>query len=63
MDFLNFLGEWLSQYGFPIVACVALFWKMNDQDTKHKDEVQKLTEALNNNTTVMQKLSDKLDGV
>ena len=44
----------ISTVGFPIVCAAALFWKSNHTE---KD----LTDALNNNTLVMQKLCDKMD--
>lgn len=51
----------ISTLGFPIVVAIALFWKMNQQDKDHKEEMGKVTEAINNNTLTMQKLLDKLD--
>lgn len=55
----------ISTVGFPIVMCGALFWKMDKQDKEHKEEMNKSTEAINNNTVVLQKLmqmlSDKLE--
>lgn len=51
----------ISTLGFPIVVAIALFWKMNQQDQDHKEEMGKVTEAINNNTLTMQKLIDKLD--
>lgn len=51
----------ISTLGFPIVVAIALFWKMNQQDQDHKEEMGKVTEAINNNTLTMQKLLDKLD--
>lgn len=55
----------ISTVGFPIVMCGALFWKMDKQDKEHKEEMSKSTEAINNNTVVLQKLmqmlSDKLE--
>lgn len=61
----------VSTIGFPILACVALFLyvkeilKTNAEQiekltTAHKEETDKMTEALNNNTLVLQKLCDKL---
>ena len=45
--------------------CGALFWKMDKQDKEHKEEMNKSTEAINNNTVVLQKLmqmlSDKIE--
>lgn len=52
----------ISQAGFPIAACIALFWKINKQDEDHSKESKELTEAINNNTLVIQKLIDKLEG-
>lgn len=55
----------ISTVGFPIVMCGALFWKMDKQDKEHKEEMDKSTEAINNNTVVLQKLmqmlSDKIE--
>ena len=44
----------ISTVGFPIVCCAALFWKSNRTE-------KELSDALNNNTLVMQRLCDKLD--
>lgn len=52
----------ISNLGFPIVCCGALFWKMNKQDENHKEEIGTLTSALNNNTIVLEKLCEKLGG-
>lgn len=55
----------ISTVGFPIVMCGALFWKMDKQDKEHKEEINQSTEAINNNTVVLQKLmqmlSDKIE--
>ena len=52
----------ISTVGFPIAVCLVCFWYINKQNERHKEETDKLTEALNNNTLVMQKLVDKLTG-
>ena len=52
----------ISTVGFPIVVAGAMFWKMNKQDEYHKQEMNKVTEAINNNTIALQKLIDKLEG-
>lgn len=51
----------ITTVGFPIVACSACFWYINKSGKEHKEEIDKLSEALNNNTIVMQKLVDKLE--
>lgn len=62
----------ISSIGFPIVACIGMAWYVkyqtdrNSEELKairkeHNDEIAKVTEALNNNTLAIQKLSDRLE--
>lgn len=50
----------VSTLGFPIVCCGALFWRMIKSDENHTTEMNKITEALNNNTLAIVKLTEKL---
>ena len=50
----------ISSLGFPIAVCLICFWYSNMLEETHMNEVQKLTDALNNNTLIMQKLCDKM---
>lgn len=50
----------IQAVGFPIAACVALYLHMIHQDADHKEEVNQLRDAINNNTQVMQRLLDRL---
>ena len=50
----------VSTVGFPIAMCVALLCYIKDMENKHKQETEKFTEALNNNTLVLQKLCDTI---
>lgn len=63
----------LSTVGFPIVVALLCFWyiynmqeRFRDQiaqmQKEHKAEMVQMSEAINNNTLVMQKLIDKLGG-
>ena len=52
--------DFVNTIGFPIACVVALFLKMNKQEEAHKLEIDKLSEALNNNTLVMTKICEKL---
>ena len=47
--------------GFPIVAYGALFWYVLKKDSEHKTEVEKMTEAINNNTIALTKLIERLE--
>lgn len=51
----------IGSLGFPIVCCVALFWYVYKTGLQHKDEMDKMSEAINNNTKVMNELIAKLD--
>lgn len=53
----------ISTVGFPIAACVALFWQTNEMQKNNKEEMDGVKEALNNNTLVVQKLVDKLSDI
>ena len=60
MDFTTVVQA-VSAVGFPIVFCLILYKTMLDQNKQHKEESDKLTEAIHNNTLVIQKLVDKLE--
>lgn len=51
----------INQVGFPIAACVAMYIMNEKQDQRHREETDKLSEALQNNTLVMQRLVDNLE--
>ena len=61
----------ISSLGFPICCCIVLGWyiktitetynkQIDDLRKEHKEETLKLTEAINNNTLVVQRLIDKI---
>lgn len=52
----------ISTVGFPIAACIAMFWYINKQSDIHKQEIDKLSDALNNNTIALTKLTDAIGG-
>lgn len=58
---VNSLIQIVGSLGFPIVACGALFWRMVKSDEQHKEEMNKMSEALNNNTSALVKLTERLD--
>ena len=70
---MNEIVSIISAVGFPIVAAIGcgyfVKWQyeQNQKQTEemrkeHKEEVAKMTEALNNNTRALQRLIDKLGG-
>jgi large-conductance mechanosensitive channel len=50
----------ISNLGFPIACVIAMFWMMNKEREDHKEELQKVTEALSNNTLALTELQDML---
>ena len=58
---VNPLIQLVGSLGFPIVACVALFWSMVKSDEQHIEEMDKMSEALNNNTSALVRLTEKLE--
>ena len=60
MEWVNVIVQLISGVGFPIVVSIALFWKLNETDKNHKEEVEKLGETISQNTLAIQKLCDKL---
>lgn len=64
----------ISTVGFPIVACIIMYyinWKtqqIHREETQkiqemHRDEMTKITEAIHNNTVALTKLVDNLEDV
>lgn len=48
----------IGTVGFPIVMCLILVYMMNNLNKQHKEEMDKLNDALNNNTLAIQHLTD-----
>ena len=48
--------------GFPIAVAIAMFWQNTKLQEQHKEEMSKITEALNNNTIALTELKDKIGG-
>lgn len=57
----NTIVSLIGSLGFPIVCCVALFWYMTKQGEQHKIEMDKMSEAINNNTAVMNRLIEQIE--
>lgn len=55
------IAQYIGTLGFPIAACIYLFYSLEKERESHKQEMEKVTEALNNNTLVIQSLHDAID--
>lgn len=51
----------ISTVGFPIAMCLLLAWYVREQQKVHQEEVKELSNAVSNNTIVLQRLVDLLD--
>lgn len=59
---INDVVQIVGTLGFPIVACGALFWKMNKDEERRSEESSKLQEAISNNTLALTELSALIRG-
>ncbi len=66
------ITQLIGSVGFPIACCIAMGYYVHEETNKqrdqiseiekrHSDEMTSITEALNNNTLALQKLTDRLD--
>ena len=60
---LNAFTTLIGSLGFPIVMCLLLYYRMDKQDENHKTEMEKITEALNNNTQAITSLVTKISTI
>ena len=60
MEFESVLQA-ITTVGFPIVMCLVLLWYINKMVDSHKEETKAFTDALNKNTTVLERVCDKLN--
>lgn len=72
MDF-SVIMEAITTVGFPVVCCAVMAWFCKYQmdkfqasldaiNQRHKEETDKMTEAIQNNTKVMEELILKMGG-
>lgn len=70
---INAISDIISTIGFPIVCFLMCGWyvkyredkndeKFDKLNSQHDEETKRMTDALNNNTMALQKLTDKLGG-
>lgn len=51
----------ISMVGFPIVAYGAMFWYIVKLNDNHKEEIDLMREALNQNTLALVELKDLIE--
>ena len=60
MDY-NAIVTLVGSLGFPIVACIALFWMMNTTMKEFKETVAENTKAMTELVTIVKTISDRGD--
>lgn len=56
------ITQLISNVGFPIACCIAMYITLNKQSQNHKEEMAKLAEVVNQNTIAVTELSTMLKG-
>lgn len=59
---MNDIVNAISTVGFPIVVCIIMIYLNEKQDLRHKEEAEKMTLAVNNNTIVIQQILEHMRG-
>lgn len=54
------IGQLIASLGFPIVACCAMFWMVNKNEERHKDELDGMRKTIEDNTTVLSSIKELL---
>lgn len=55
------LSGLISNVGYPIVIGFVLLYFIKYQNDQHKEEMDKITEALNNNTAALVRLTSMME--
>lgn len=69
VDATSTILQAISSVGFPIVMCIVMFWYIQKVEERHRQEIESLRNAINetksainNNTVVMNRMLDKMEG-
>lgn len=61
MDNVQVLIQAISTVGFPIAMCCIMAYYVKYTEDKHREELNSIREALENNTLALTVLSEKMD--
>lgn len=59
---INGIMQIIGSLGFPIAMCIYMVWVNQNKDKEHAEEVKRLSDAITDLRTVMQRILDKLEG-
>lgn len=52
------IGQLIASLGFPIVAAAAMFWMVNKNEERHKDEIDSMRKTIDENTSVLASIKE-----
>lgn len=55
------ISQAISSYGFPIVCCVVMFNYLEKEREAHKEEINSITQALNENSRIINELKHVIE--
>lgn len=61
METQTFL-ELVNMMGFPIAACIALFWANRESTKYHREMLKDFRNIIEQNTKAINRILDKMDG-
>ena len=57
---VNMWASFISSYGFPIVCCIVMFKYLEKERETHRQELDAMTRALNENTNIIKELKEMI---
>lgn len=52
------IGQLIASLGFPIVAAAAMFWMVNKNEERHKDEIDSMRKTIDENTSMLASIKE-----
>lgn len=54
----DMISTLIGSLGFPVVACLGLFWFLNKQEERRTNEIQQLQTTIAENTAILSSLKE-----
>ena len=54
------IANLISTIGFPIVMCLLIFKRMDEQDNRYQEQIKVMTDSLNKNTEAINLLKENI---
>ena len=54
----DIISTLIGSLGFPVVACLGLFWFLNKQEERRTNEIQQLQTTIAENTAILSSLKE-----